>query len=96
MITSAQITSSVQLIKDIVIPAASIKIGSNKFDLSFTGTGQIYSTLLQNIWRTDKNASPQSHTISLSRKYVNDKGEDYTLGVGDSVSVILTVIGFTS
>jgi len=53
----------------------------------------LYSTLLTREYRTSTDAEPVSRTISLKRSYVNEKGENYTIGIGDVVDVNFTVEG---
>ncbi|MGD9129505.1 MAG: alpha-2-macroglobulin family protein [Candidatus Woesebacteria bacterium] len=60
------------------------------------GPGQLYFTLLTEEFRTNKNADAVSHGINIKRKYVNTKGEDYSIGVGDIINVELTVGGLNS
>lgn len=90
-IATGKVSTSTQLIKPITIPASVLQTGDNKIVITKDGSGQVYSTVNGKYWRTDKNAAPTSKTISLTRKVVNAKGADYTIGTGDTVNIILTV-----
>jgi hypothetical protein len=91
-VASARVSSPTQLIKPITISPDLLQTGTtNKISVTKTGTGQIYSTLLGNLWRTDKTAAPVSNTISLTKNITNTKGEKYNIGVGDTVNVTLKV-----
>lgn len=92
-ITQGTVSSSKQIIKDFVIPASNIKPGGSNLSITKEGEGQIYSTLLINEFHKDKNASTVNHGLSVKREYVNEKGEQYSLGVGDTVIVRITVDG---
>jgi alpha-2-macroglobulin len=81
-----------------VIPAISIKaedLNNNGSNLSITktGEGQLYSVLVVNEFRTDRNIKAENKGLSIKREYVNEKGANYSLGVGDTVYVVLTVSG---
>lgn len=91
-IASGVVSNSNQVIKDIDIPVAQIK-ESSKLSVTKQGDGQIYTTLLIKEFHTDKNAKAVSNGLSVSREYVNDKGVEYSIGVGDTVTVRVTVSG---
>ena len=57
------------------------------------GTGELYSTFVTNDFHTDRNAKAIDHGLQVSRRYVNEKGDGYSLGVGDAVTVEITVGG---
>lgn len=92
-IAQGAVNDSQLLIKDIAIPVSSIKKDGSSISISKSGEGQIYSTLLINELRTDKNADALDHGISVERQYINEKGEGSSLGVGDIAIVKITVNG---
>ncbi len=92
-ITQGAVSSSKQNINEISIPVANIKSGGSNIAITKNGDGQIYSTLVINELHTDKNAKSVNHGLSVKREYVNEKGSEYTLGVGDTVIVRITIEG---
>lgn len=92
-ISQGTVTDSTQNIKDIVIPVSQIKPDGSHVSIVQKGNGQIYSTLLVQEFHTDRNASAVNHGLSVKREYVNEKGESYSLGVGDTAIVKITVGG---
>jgi uncharacterized protein YfaS (alpha-2-macroglobulin family) len=92
-ISQGSVTNSRQLIKDIVVPVKNIQPNGSKISVTKTGDGQIYSTLLINEFHTDRNAKAVDHGLKVTREYINDKGEQYTLAVGDTATVRITVSG---
>lgn len=78
-----------------IIPPITFSSGS-QLVVSQTGPGQIYTTVTQKDFITDAHLPAQSHGLSLTRKYVNAQGEQYSLAVGDNVLVHLTVSISTS
>jgi len=92
-ITSGTVTNSKQVIQDITIPASNIKDGGSTLSINKAGDGQIYSTLVTSEFHTDRNARSVNHGLSVKREYVNEKGENYSIGVGDTVIVKLAVGG---
>jgi len=75
------------------VPITNLKSGGSNISMSKNGEGQIYSTLVVNEFHTDRNAQSVNHGLSVKREYVNEKGEQYTLAVGDTVIVKITVGG---
>lgn len=92
-IDSGTVTNSKQVMKDITIPASSLKNGESTLSINKVGDGQIYSTLVINEFHTDRNAKSVNHGLSVKREYVNEKGDNYSIGVGDTVIVKITVEG---
>ena len=70
-----------------------VKEAGSDISVKKSGEGQMYSTLVINEFHTDKNAKALSHGLDVKREYVNEKGEQYTLAVGDTAIVKLTVGG---
>ncbi|MBI4038453.1 hypothetical protein HY384_00690 [Candidatus Daviesbacteria bacterium] len=92
-VAQGTVSSSKRSIGEINIPVANIKSDGSKITIVKNGDGQIYSTLKVDEFRTDKNAEPLKHGLSVRREYVNEKGAQYSLGIGDTVIVKTTVGG---
>lgn len=92
-IAQGSVTNSKQIIKDITVSVSDLKSGGSNISITKNGNGQIYSTLVISEFHTDRNAKAVDHGLKVSREYVNEKGEQYTLAVGDTVIVKLTVSG---
>jgi alpha-2-macroglobulin len=77
------------------LPELAVPITSSgtKLEVRQSGRGQLYSTLVVDEFHTDKNAKAQNRGLSITREYINEKGDQYTLAVGDTVKVNLTVSG---
>jgi uncharacterized protein YfaS (alpha-2-macroglobulin family) len=84
-----------KLMKDISIPNTNLHDGST-ISVNKDGDGQMYSTIVSKEWRTDPNAQSVEHGLKVTREYVNEKGYEYSLGLGDRVEVRLTVSGISS
>lgn len=87
------VSNSKQIVKDIVVPITSLKSGGSNISITKNGEGQVYSTLLINEFRTDRNAPAVNNGLSVKREYINEKGEQYTLAVGDTAIVRVTISG---
>lgn len=92
-IAQGTVSSSKQIIKDVVVPVVNLKSGGSNISIAKSGEGQLYSTLLINEFHTDRNAPAVNHGLSVKREYINEKGEQYTLAVGDTAIVKVTVSG---
>lgn len=92
-IAKGEVTSANQTIKDITIPIKDINLNGSNISISKKGTGQIYSTLVVNEFKKDRKAKALNNGLEVKREYVSDKGEEYSLAVGDTVNVKLTVGG---
>lgn len=95
-IANGSVTSAKQVLKDIEVPTKDIQANGSQLSVSYKGDGQLYSTLVIHDFRTDKKAKAHNHGLLVKRKYVNEKGEKYTLAVGDTVKVMITVSGLRS
>lgn len=91
-ITQGNVTSAKQTIKDIEIPLTNLQDRSS-VSIDKNGAGQVYSTLVINEFHTDRKARAVEHGLKVSREFVNEKGEQYTLAVGDTALVKVTVSG---
>ncbi len=92
-LSGGSVKSAGKMIKDIKIPLSDIKAGGSNISIEKTGEGQIYSTLLINEFRTDRELKASNHGLEVRREYVNDKGDEYLLAVGDTVTVNIWVKG---
>jgi len=61
--------------------------------IGYEGDGQIYSTLITDTFHTDVNAAPVQNGMRVTREYEASKGLGYTLSLGDTVTVRLTIDG---
>lgn len=92
-INQGKITDSKQNVNDITIPVSKIKTEGSDLAIMKTGDGQIYSTLFINEFHTDKHAPAVNHGLNIKREYINEKGEEYGLEIGDTAIVKLTISG---
>ncbi len=95
-IATGTVNSAKQIIKPIVIPINSIKPGGSQVAIAKNGEGQIYSTLLTDQYHTSKDTKARQNGLTVSREYVNTKGEEYNIAVGDIVDVKITLDGLGS
>lgn len=92
-LAAGDISDSNQIIKEINIPAENIKDNTSKIAITKNGEGKIYSTLILNEFHTDKKSKALNNGLNIKREYVNEKGSNYSIGVGDTVIVKLTLSG---
>lgn len=92
-IAQGTVNSSQQNIQDIAIPVSTIKSDGSNISISKIGDGQLYSTLSVDEFRSDKNAPALNRGLSVKREYINEKGGQYSLAVGDTATVKITVSG---
>lgn len=78
---------------EIIIPIAKLKPSGSIITITKEGSGQLYSTLVTKQFHTDINTKASAHGLEIKREYVNEKGEEYSLGLGDTALVRLTVSG---
>lgn len=64
---------------------------SSSLNINTQGSGEIYSTLTQKWWLKDSSALKASHGVTITKKIINHKGEEYNLVPGDLVDVVLNV-----
>lgn len=91
-VAQGTVTNSKQS-KEINIAVKDVKQLGSKLEVTKDGEGQIYSTLLIEEFHTDRNAKAVNRGLSIKRQYVNEKGSEYSLAVGDTVLVQITVGG---
>ena len=95
LIKSGTIENSNIVINDIIIPMNLIGNGTNDLVVEKSGEGQLYSTLIVKEFRTDREYKGNGR-LNISRKIINDKGENYTLGVGDVARVTIDINNWPS
>jgi len=64
---------------------------NSSLEIIKNGNGKLYSNLVYKNFVTDKNYKAKSDKISISREYINAKGEIYNLGLGDIVDVTFKI-----
>jgi uncharacterized protein YfaS (alpha-2-macroglobulin family) len=92
-LAEGKVTSLEQKIPDIAIPLNKLGNQPGQLAVAYTGDGQLYSTLLTDTFHTDKQAPAVANGMLIEREYVSDKGAGYSLGLGDTVTVRLTLSG---
>jgi uncharacterized protein YfaS (alpha-2-macroglobulin family) len=95
-IAQGTVNSSTKLLPDVKIPANKIQAKGSKLEIEKNGDGQIYSTLLEKEFHTDKNAKATGNGLTITREYVVRNHDEYTPVPGDTVDVHLTVSGLKS
>lgn len=94
IIDQGLVTDYQKPLAEIEIKGIDIKEDGSKIVIEKSGeTGQLYSTLIIEEFHTDKKAKAVNKGFEVKREYLNEKGEDYTLGVGDTVIVRITAVG---
>lgn len=86
--------NNAQPVTSINIPVQKIKKGGST--VSIVSDHNPYSTIFMSEFHTDRNAQALSRGMSIERTYYNEKGKNYTIGVGDTVVVKLEVSGLQS
>lgn len=92
-IASGKILDTKSLIKDINVDSGNIKSNGSILSIQKNGSGQIYSGVVIDEVRTDRNAKALNHGLSVTKVYRSEKGDGYSIGVGDIVEVEITVEG---
>ena len=92
-VDAGKVTSARQKLAEIVVPSKHIKPEGSTVSITKSGEGQLYSSLVVKEFHTDRNAAAVDHGLNVSREYVNAKGEAYSLAVGDTALVKITVSG---
>jgi len=94
-ISGGTVTSATQNIKKIIIPLKDVGESASSIKVKKSGSGQMYSTLVVNEFRTDRNYQPVGKALKITRQIVNDKDEYRSLGVGEIARIKLTIEGIT-
>jgi uncharacterized protein YfaS (alpha-2-macroglobulin family) len=92
-ITTSQVTSATTVLEPISIPLVEAQDATARVELTQTGEGQLYSTIIAKQFITDRAAKPENKGLQVTREYINEKGREYSLGVGDLVTVKIEVSG---
>ncbi len=95
-IAQGNVTSSSPDPITVDVPVADILAEGSSLTITKEGDGQLYSTYMQTDFRTDRGAQPVTNGLYITREYINEKGNHYTLGVGDTVLVTLKVGGLAN
>lgn len=95
ILATGQVTDP-KLKKEIKIPKQQISKTGSVLTVEKTGEGQLYSTVIVRELHTDRNAQAIANSLSLSRRFVSEKGAGHSLSVGDTVNVELTLKGLAS
>jgi len=93
---SGPIKSITQAPIEINIPLTKIKPTGSIITVTKEGPGQLYSTLVTKQFHTDPKAQANEHGMTITREYINEKGDEYSLALGDTAIVRLTVGGLQS
>lgn len=75
----------------ILISADNINKSGSLLEITKNGSGQLYSSAVINEFYTDRNMAEESNGFEIEREYVNTKGENYSIGIGDVIEVRLNV-----
>jgi uncharacterized protein YfaS (alpha-2-macroglobulin family) len=79
--------------EQIDIPVDKIKEEGSLIKVQQEDNNSIFHTIIIKGFDSDKNAEAKDNGISIKRKYVNTKGINYSLGVGDIVDVHIELEG---
>ncbi|MFH1561750.1 MAG: alpha-2-macroglobulin family protein [Patescibacteria group bacterium] len=82
--------------KKVEIPLDQVENQPVDVSIERSGQGPIYSTLTLKQFRTSDDVQAVENGLTINRKYVNQKGEEYNLGVGDLVDVEISIGGLAS
>ncbi len=94
VLLTTQTFNSDNTVKTVQIPINMIDEGDSIITIKPNNQNvTLYSTLLTREYHTNTEAQPVSRTISLERSYENAKGENYSIGIGDTVIVDFSVSG---
>ncbi|MGW8184940.1 MAG: alpha-2-macroglobulin family protein [Candidatus Moraniibacteriota bacterium] len=78
---------------EIILETKQMKSKPKQLSIEKIGDGSLYSEILLKEFRFDDNAKAQSNGINITRNYVNEKGKNYSIGVGDIVNVEISING---
>lgn len=95
-LSTGTVTGAKQNIKDVSIPVSKIKTAGSVVAVTKTGDGQLYTTFMNKLFHTDRNSPAQNRGLAVDRQYINEKGPEYPLAVGDQVTVKITVSGLSA
>ena len=95
IISSGSVTSAGQKIDTLNLDTI-VKGETAVLTITKNGTGKLYSTLILDQFRTQVEAAKRSDGISITREYTNTKDSAYSLAVGETVNVNLTMEGLAA
>jgi uncharacterized protein YfaS (alpha-2-macroglobulin family) len=78
---------------EIILDAKELAGKTASLNIQKTQEGSLYSELLIKEFRFDDDAEAQNNGINVVRSYINLKGRNYSIGVGDIVNVELKISG---
>jgi len=90
-ISNGKVTAIGQSISTIEVDSNLLNNKDNTVEIIKNGEGKLYSTVLFKEFVNDQNDKGASNGITISRKYINTKGPDYNIAVGDLVNVMIEV-----
>lgn len=93
VVVSGEVEGSNQLVQTINLSPEIFKDSGSTVTIEKEGEGQIYSTLVLNEFYTKTQPYSENSGLNITRTYVNEKGYEYGIGLGDLVTVELTVEG---
>ncbi|MBI4137525.1 hypothetical protein HY469_05690 [Candidatus Roizmanbacteria bacterium] len=97
VLASGSVSDYRKPIEDIVITPDQLSDGEATIIVERSSdAGNIYSTLMVEEFITNTKAPAASNGISITREYINEKGKNYSIAVGDTVTVQLTVSGLSA
>jgi uncharacterized protein YfaS (alpha-2-macroglobulin family) len=95
-VTSGSIVNPLSLIGDVDFAASDLKDSGSQIQVTKSGEGNLYTTLVTSQFLTSKSQPSLNRGISISKRFENTKGADLPIGVGDTVNVMLTISGLSS
>ncbi len=92
-ISQGSVDASTAWSPSVPIPLDKIQESGSTISLQQNGQGQLYSTFVQEEFRTAHLTKPFGNGILITREYESDRGAQYSLSVGDTVTVKLKIYG---
>lgn len=80
---------------ELIIPENKIKNNGSDLKIRQEGKTEIYSTLLIKSFNNNLKAEAISNGLTIERYYQNEKGVNYSIGIGDLVDVTLKISGLS-
>lgn len=94
-ILNGKVDNNFSIIPNKIFKSSDIKGGTN-LEIVKNGEGQLYSNIIYKEFINDRKYKSSSNGLSITREYVNTKGDIYNLGVGDIVDVTFKIKGNNS
>ncbi len=92
-LANGQVQNIKDKLQDIDIDTSKINSKGSNLKVTIEGQGQLYSAFVSKLFYTDTKADAVKNGLSIKREYINEKGDQYQLAVGDSVIVKITATG---